>query len=527
MPTATGSSSHSTPSTQYHKFSLTVEAIKNVPVVGPHGDGTTYSLSWHYDDLRQGATSEITPTGDEVVFNYSTEFVAEHQGAISRLLQVNVVAIRSSGDRELGGVLMIDLNAHVPKPPSKLSKQRATLNMSRCTGSKPLLIRLSISGAPTTAPPSGGMRSAPSSRGHSLQSSPAVANLHLSRGPSPPPQHGTGAGGGAAMGEDALAEQLHRLQATVSALSAANDQLKDENTLLRMQSQKGRVEPDYTYTGGGGGGGVSASQSSLTFATPLSHPLQATGSGVARSNSVSPAPINPVTQGILAFEAEEQIAKLQTEIKTLNAEIVILQKGLQSAREQIKLTVDREEKAQRDVTTLLRNNRALEDEIARLKGHEHVVNQRYETALGIMGTSTDEVLTNREVMVSTQAMNRDLRAMVDSLENSNKDLQRQLSETRKQIADNDRKTQLTITQYQTREQEATLRADRAESMLQALQAQNKQLHDYCCMANERCKQLSTALSAEHEVAEKRKKKVNDLRAILSAHVAIEKNLSVA
>ena len=66
----------------------------------------------------------------------------------SGLLQLTALEIGPNDSTEVAGALMIDLNGHVPKPPQKFSRQRATVAMSRCPYPPPLLIRLMIECAP-------------------------------------------------------------------------------------------------------------------------------------------------------------------------------------------------------------------------------------------------------------------------------------------------------------------------------------------------------------------------------------------
>ena len=467
------------PPVHHHHFHLAVDAVKNVPVVGPKGDGTEYMIQWYYDETNQGGSPQVAPKGDEVAFDVVGDFVVEHSGVISRLLQLNCIAVKKTGERELAGVLMIDLNAHVPKPPSKSSRQRATLHMSRCPGPKPLLIRLTVNCVPTTAPARAVVapQRAPTTTARPSDSSQQRSST------SPAPQSAPSAD---------VQDHINRLRATITTLSSANEQLRDENTVLRQAANRARDEPDYTYFGSGG-----------------------------RGPSASPIPQSPA-HSHAAEESEALQAHLQTEIRTLNAELAILQRGMQSAKEQIRNAAQREENYEREISMLNREKKALEDEVHRLRGDAHNVNLRYEAALGITSEDPNQVASLRETLTATQQMNRDLKAMLDTSQAQERDTADSLLEVKQEVVQAERKYKTALELHQKREQEALARADAAESALRAAEAQCKELHAYCITVHNKCKLLMKALEHEKQINERRKRKNVDLKAMLRAHAIAER-----
>ena len=135
-----------------------------------------FQLRWFVTEEIKGASPFVfecarAGDGDEVTFDTCIEFrLASRSGVVAHLLQLSVIACApvdaralergdafpGAPDREITilGVLMIDLNAHVPRPPAKLSSQKAMLYLSRSPLTPPPLMRIAIRGAPfAPAPP--------------------------------------------------------------------------------------------------------------------------------------------------------------------------------------------------------------------------------------------------------------------------------------------------------------------------------------------------------------------------------------
>lgn len=520
------------------EFTLAVDAIKLVPITEPG----PYVLQWYFSDEHQGRTEAVAPHADEVEFGLKAKFVVEaSKSPIARLLQLTVMEVKGDVEQqqqlhELVGVLTIDLNAHVPRSPARTSRQRATLALSRCPFPQPLMVRLTIESGPalpvvrrepssvSTASatamkelsvPQTGTRSnnngstdrarsvtgGPDAPVRPMQEQAASARTPLTATPlqrSHSTTEATGSKGSAGRGvatvlgaEADHGAEIARLKATLTAMQSNMEHLRDENVLLRKTAADARKEIGYTYAAERKGTTTDAAQQVRTTVMP---------------------------------EAAAAM-RLESENLALKAEIAVLQKGLQSAREQIRATTEREEEQRREVANLTRSNAFHLDEAERLEAELQSLREKYATSLGILGDDESEVDTMRSFVSATKQSAKELQAMLRQSEDKTKELEATVAGLQQRVTDETRRRKAAEGVHGAQAREALTRAENAEQAVRAGQIELNRLHKYSCEMNDKCRQLGDAWAKERTIAEKRKARIRDLESLLAAQSVVQTHIN--
>ena len=448
---------------------LVIDAVK-VPAAAL-ARGVTFSVQWSYG-AEIGETAASSPASDEVIFDHPVSFPVDLAVA-AKLLQLSVLRhqqhIDVSGGGEVIGILFIDLNAHIPKPPQLSSRQRATLAMSRCPYQPSVMVRLMVE---TTVQPSAALGA----------SSPWTAST--------PHQHVVASGRGtslpAARRSVSLtrpdeAEEVERLRGTLSTLSAANKNLRDENALLKVAAQKAREEPGYTYQA-----------------------LRDSGSGSGQHHS-SP-PNGSVGGGARKFRDVND----PNAIDVMKAEIAVLQRGLHAAKEQIREDRRIEEDLRQEIDSLVKTNRFSLEEVQRLE--REVESSRASRNIAAESQSSAQSVRNqllelqdrfRDLSNNLAATRRDLdvsRTSCDELEHMLK-----LEIEKRKKLESDCAMQV---------QSATAEADRAKAALQVGQQELSGLHRYCTELGERWKAVVGVVESQKHSIERKNERILELRSLL-------------
>jgi hypothetical protein len=482
----------------YYEFQLQVDAVKHVPV----SSGTSYQVRWFLNDDVKGHTDVCPRVGDEVTFQYATKFGIETRGVIGQLLQLSLVDLgqregsphstvsaAASTQATLAGVLMIDLNAHVPKPPKQSSRQRATLGMSRCQHDPAILIRLGLECAPADAPPQplAGLNS--TQRPTREESVPGISPLP--RAPSSATLHRAGSlraaserGGDAhaAVTEAATASDQQQ-KALISALSSANDQLRDEVVVLRRALERARADGEYTYS---------------------SRQLHAIAEGQQGNTNTTASELAG-----LSTRAE----RLKTELDAAKEENETLKKGLNTAKESMRQLMETDRDLRKQNSTLSRAKAFLEGELDRLQKELDTERQH---GRGSSRTSEGELTTTREMLASSQQMGRDLRAMLHSAETLAESLKRELTTARREAAESSSRAVEAVRFAEARATDAEATAGKARDALLMGQQELAKMHQYCVDIAGRLKATVEALNKEKSASRQYLRQLEDLRAVNAA-----------
>ena len=439
-----------------YEFTLVVESAKFLP-----GDcDRQVRLRWYYSDDCHGESPDTPVTGDEAAFLCTSKFVAATVGAsIPHLLQLSIVSASGSA---LYGVLMIDLNAHVPKPPAKVSRQRATLTMSRCQGAQPMLLRLMMEGSPIamTAASVGAAVSALASASSS-RSLVSTAKAHP----------GAAIAASGQVGSPLDPAQMLKLRALIATLTAANDQLKDENATLRRGAREARLEPDYTFS-----------------------------PSDARQQGRSGAAV--IEQ--LRREIEDSLA----EKTTLLAEAAVMQKGLSNAKDQLRAAMGREEEGKRELAALQKRNAFLVEEVDRL---EKSIESHKEASRRHADVSESAALN--DMLQSSQQINRDLRAMLASADTVAESLKRELKTAQKEARDADARSFESSQHAERRCGDLELRLVKTEAALRLGQRELSKLHRYAAEVHGVATKLQAELNKERTAHVLARRKLADFIAL--------------
>lgn len=474
-----------------YEFTIHVDAVKHVPIA----PDTRYQARWFLNDDRKGTSAVTSKVGDEVSFMFADRFVVDTRGIITQLLQVSVLEVNTQTDESrIAGVLMIDLNAHVPKPPRTSSKQRATLSMSRCPFPTPLLVRLTLECALNTNPvPTPGAPSPVPSRGPSISAiSPlprAVADA--SRGVSMASRDGSVntpvADRRAESTRDALeraastaafdetAAQFGKMRDVVSSLSAANDQLRDENTLLQRALDRARNEAEYTFS----------TKEMDSFANETQPGF----------DGVQPAAAGSATE---------------EDMRILKAEMAVLRRGLAAAKDSLRQAMDKEKELRKEISALTRGKAFHADEAKRLQADLDAARASQTKDVSA------ELSATREMLVSSQQMCRDLRAMVNSSDTLTESLKKELALARKDATEADNRRHEAVRIAEQRATEAESRAERAAAALRLGQQELVKLHSYGVQMNQQLTQTLGKLNEERAAHRRTARQLDDYRAISAA-----------
>ena len=359
----------------YHEFSVSVDAVRFPAEHHPSGP---VQLRWFLNDATKGASAAVQASGPEAAFLFSAKFGVESKGIITQLLQISVVeVVEHSGETKLCGVLMVDLNAHTPKPPRKLSKQRATLNMARCPYPQPLLIRLTLECAPAVPPSLGSPGAGGLPRGGVGSLSPLprpIGSDPHAGSPPPPASHDAttpvrrvAAADLSGLTDDPTVANVARLRALVSTLTAGSDQLRDENTMLRRAVDRARAEAD------------------LAGASP-----------VARGESSEAAGADG------AAADQETLQRVRRERDTLKNDLGVAQRGLFSAKEQLRVMINKDDEHKKEAAKLTKERVFQAEENGRLAKEldAYTLTESLKRELKVARVEADEADTRSLLLVS-------------------------------------------------------------------------------------------------------------------------------
>ncbi len=415
-----------------------------------------FSVQWTYGH-DSSTTSQASPNGDEVVFDYSAGLLVDLGAPTSKLLQLSVIRHGGGAADELIGILLIDLSAHVPKPPQQSSRQRATLAMSRCPYQPNVMVRLMVETAFVESPLRVGLGGRAGSSSRARSGSAVGGDRVVDTAPEP-----------------AHHEELERLRASLATISATNKHLRDENALLKVAAQRAREEPGYTYQALRDAGG---------------RPQQ------------SPTPT--------ANLARSNLEDLQS-MDVMRAEIAVLQRGLSAAKAQIREDKLVEEELRLEVESLVKTTRFNMDEIRRLeqeveasRGTRALAAESHSSAQALRAQLLDAQDTNRDQRRELETAKKDVEVLRASLDEADRALRIELEKRKKLEADCNMQIQ-----------SARAEADRAKAALQVGQQELSSLHRYCTELGERWKSVADVVEAQRHSIEKKNERILELRSLL-------------
>ena len=467
------------------EFTLMIDAAK---LAAECGDGP-YELKWFYDDDAQGCTAPTPRVADEVTFMLAEKFSAHRSpstGGISRLLQLTVLEVFPlTQSRSQVGVLLIDLNAHVPRPPQQFSRQRATLSLSRCTTSKPILLRITIECVVASAPdtsqkPSLEQRkingsvdkaavvdepSCPREAGQekrlakSKESSRSEGRSQLAARVSPTSKQGE---------ENAqLQRQIADLTSKLANMKETNATLQDENGILKNAVSVARSEPAYTY---------SASR-----------------------------------------DGSEGGAKM--EIATLKAEITVLQKAVMQSKEQIRNLLEREESLRSELSAHARANASLQEENSRLE--RELVETRQ--AKQDDQQAVADAVGMKDALQRAEDSLREARGAQHAAEERLKESAKEQEELKLQLSRVAAERDTASSELDTVQYESTERIVRLETNLESRQQQLQKLHAHCVTVTTTAQSLAAAHKKLVAKYNTKIRTVASLRSlVLALHTACQK-----
>ena len=398
-------------------FTLLIEAIKIPPTALKRGG--QYQIQWFFPPYAEGQTPWQFPIQDDVTFNINVSFrLPPGSSPINHLLQLSVAErLHSDAAVDIVGVLMMDLNVHVPRDTDKKSRQRATLQLSRCSYVPAVLMRLMVEcslNAVTPLPP------------------PAIMM---------------------AQEKEAVSDGYD-----TSTLLAVNKQLNDDIALLRRALRAAKEEPNHTYP--------------PTTVVAV----------------VAPTPM----------DAEE--------LMMVRAEMVVVQRGLSAAKEQIKGKAVMEAELRQEIESIATTNRFYIDEVARLEAALRCASNKQ----GGMHTQTVSELR------SAQAHVKDV---VEELHKQNA-VNQVLKEKCNRVQQESHESGVASKHAEQRAERQLVIAHEANQKLrEALQksvGEIQTLRSYCTDTVSRAERLQVAVEQQHQLLDRRKKKILELRGILAA-----------
>jgi hypothetical protein len=450
----------------YYDFTVTVDAVKLIPA----DRQGLYQLRWFLNDRHKGVSQPTPRAGDEAALLHTAQFGVEAKGVITQLLQLSVVELASAADDapQLVGVLMIDLNAHVPRPPKASSRQRATLNLSRCPFPQPLLMRMTLECRPALPPAHLSPRSTSAASVPSTPADQHTAGIaQVPRSVSRAALSDVGSASPAA-GDDAVAH-LKKMRAAVATLTASNDQLKDENRLLHRAVDRARLEPEFTTS------------------------TKAMADGAAETELLS-----------------QDVGVLTGENRTLRAEMAVVRKGLQTAKEQLRALMAKHEAARADGAAAEKARAFAEAELARVRRETGEARQAQRVS------ASDELCSLREMLAVSQQTCNDLRAMVHSSDTLTDSLQRELRAARDDAQRSGKTRDAAVGIARQRADDFEEQAHRAGAALRIGQGEIEKLHSYSAAVTEKLKGCAERLQVERAARRRLQCKMHDVQAVLVA-----------
>lgn len=556
------------------EFKVLIDAVKLPLALARPSPQTSTSATYKYQVTwaagggkhasEEGATLALANSdGGEVLFHHEALFRTPKTP--DRLLQLTVLQIRNpttagvassstsmagtpragshgaaSDERTVLGVLVIDLNAHVPKTAAVTSKQRATLALSLCSYDPPAMIRLEVESTKSHLPydpeledrrlldarrrSASRQRSVPPqqhhqdpsssdtattalpSRGGSMMSPPIAGpatprTLDYHTGVHTPQHHQQGRGHSAATivsGEELLDNdtlELARLKAALHTLTNANKHLRDDNTLLRNAVQRAREEPNYTYQ---------VQRQSSVASTSYKGDVSTTG-GEDVVGGISPEPRIPSTSSHQQNAIADNTAILQ-------AEIAVLQRGLTAAKERILQKDLLEQDLRAEIRSLHQTNTFQAEDIVRLEDEVRRINTKERQ----LADDEAELHQQKRLVLELQARSRLLAVELQNEEH----LRGKLDEEHKSLR---KEYDHVIKRRQQSEEEDALRREAHRSLVQQLEVRLSKaqdelegLHKYAAEANERCHSIAHIVESQSKIIETKNGKIRGLKTLLEA-----------
>lgn len=504
------------------EFNVLIDAIRLPPALTTRcadvGSVSSTSAKYRYQvtwsagrqEGAEGATVALTPSEEEVLFHHDVAFRAPNPP--DRLLQLTVLQFRNdprnaSGslgrttedkEKSVVGVLVIDLNAHVPKPGSMQSKQRATLAVSLCPFDPPLMVRLAVESTRSHLPydfneerrlaADERRRSASRARSVSQQSStptgastPVVPPLQLTAPPAPV----------AVELLDDVAMEMARMKAALQSITASNRQLRDENSLLRTAVQKAREEPSYTFVGN----------------QRVSRPA---GSTPAPETPLESPPPRPPSEGVAS---SHHIADTHS---ILEAEVAVLQRGLQAAKAKLKEKDETEAELRAEIKSLTMTNQFQSEDIVRLEQELERYESQQQEAI-----SVDEL---KRSLLEVQSKNRVLSAELQTEERLRAKLSDDFKSLKKEYDACVRRREESLAEEIERRNAHTSLVQQLESRLDKAAQEVEKLHRATTEANGRCEAVAKIVAAQSKIIENKNSKIRALKALLDGSELLKKHL---
>jgi hypothetical protein len=491
-----------------YSVGLQIEAVKHVPL----DSASRFQVRWFLNDGLKGASDVFPRVGDEVSFGFNSRFTVEARGVITQLLQLSLVELPASGQPPtLAGVLMIDLNAHVPKPPKTVSRQRATLAMARCPYDPPVLIRVSLECSPADAvgPPSAGRGASASPQMSTASPVPRAPGAQTSSASQPRGGSAAPCGGGQQQPQQGISPEISRMEqertaAVVSSLSSANDQLRDENLLLRRAIENARREPD--------------APAAVTQLESIARSIdESRYREDADADADAAEEAGGVSDGRESSAGRRGQRTLREQLDEAQVENATLKKGLGAAKESLRQMIDKERELRQQANNATRAKTFLESELEKLQRELDTERQRGRSAAQDAESEMGgELATTREMLASSQQMARDLRAMVHSADTLADSLKRELAAAKKDAAEASARAQDATRIAEQRAQEAEARAARAADAVETGQLELNKLHRYCVDVSNRLKAATEALASERTTARNLSRQLEDLKSVAAA-----------
>lgn len=474
-----------------YSFSVFLDAVR---LPSPPEASHRFQALWNLGRVEgaEGATSFVgAATGsNDIVFRHEATFEANL--VTDHLLHISVVRIPHEmlpQEKEVVGVLVMDLHAHRPKGGESVSRQRATVPMSLCD--PPLLMRIGVSctslRASSLGMGSGAVVGGASSQPRARSATPGGGQSdyynypthhqpHALSSPLPlPPQN--------APEFDESAMEVARLRAAVQSLTNANRQLRDENTLLRTAVQRARAEPSYSY---GGGGNHVARGTSPMPPTPRA------------ASPPHPQPTDP-----------DQMTILQ-------AEIAVLQRGLSAAKDRLRQGEATEAELRAELKSLLLTSQFQTQEIQRLERDltraEEQKHFNHEARTMEQRKELNEMsLKLRSAMEEANTSNVARERLVREHEQLQRDFE--AAQRRREVAEASNQVQSRA--FHAREQSLTEALDAAKAELETL-------HAYAAAANDRCRDVSKIVESQAAILVKKNGKIRALQSLLESRSLLDK-----
>ena len=291
-----------------------------------------------------------------------------------------------------------------------------------------------------------------------------------------------------------------RTAAVVSSLSSANDQLRDENLLLRRAIENARREPD-----------------APAAVTQLESIARSIDESRYREDADAAEEAGGVGDGRESSAGRRGQRTLREQLDEAQVENATLKKGLGAAKESLRQMIDKERELRQQANNATRAKTFLESELEKLQRELDTERQRGRSAAQDAESEMGgELATTREMLASSQQMARDLRAMVHSADTLADSLKRELAAAKKDAAEASARAQDATRIAEQRAQEAEARAERAADAVETGQLELNKLHRYCVDVSNRLKAATEALASERTTARNLSRQLEDLKSVAAA-----------